>query len=101
LETYFSSLKNLLRVSETDPKTFLECIDTVSAGFDEIREGALDMPDSPVEPLLMYFEKNWMSDLNLWNVSMCESKINNFCEGETMLVSTTIEDVFLQDITTG
>ena len=61
-------------------------IDTVSAGFNEIRDEARDLPDSFMEPLMTYFEKQWMSDLDLWNVSTCDSKTNNFCEGEKVLL---------------
>ena len=61
-------------------------IDTVSAGFDEIHDEARDVPDSLMDPLMTYFEKQWMPDLDLWNVSTCDSKTNNFCEGEKVLL---------------
>jgi hypothetical protein len=57
-------------------------IGTVSTGFDEIRDDARELPNSSMEPLLAYFEKQWMSDPDLWNVSTCDSRTNNFCEGE-------------------
>ncbi|CAF2906358.1 unnamed protein product [Rotaria sp. Silwood2] len=39
-------------------------IDTVLVGYDEIRNDAQQLPGSPIEPLLNYFEKQWLSDIN-------------------------------------
>ena len=69
-------------------------VDTVAAGFNQICDDARALPDPSMEPLISYFEKQWMPDLDLWNVSTCDSRTNNFCEGEKVLVSIWIEDGF-------
>ena len=33
--------------------------------------------------MLSYFEKQWLVDINLWNVSTTESRTNNTCEGKS------------------
>jgi len=62
-------------------------IDTVLVVYNEIRNDAQQLPASPIEPLLNYFEKQWLSDINLWNVSTTNSRTNNVCEGKSKMES--------------
>ncbi|CAF1254519.1 unnamed protein product [Rotaria sordida] len=55
--------------------------DKIVYGFDEIREAADYLPGKPMIQLLQYFDNNWMSDINLWNVFGLDSRTNNVCEG--------------------
>ena len=55
--------------------------DKVVEGFAEIEQLAGFLPGHPMIRLLQYFETNWMSDINLWNVYGLDSKTNNVCEG--------------------
>ncbi|CAF5209686.1 unnamed protein product, partial [Rotaria magnacalcarata] len=48
--------------------------------FNEIQADADLLPDHPMEELLLYFEKNWLNIIDLWNVSACDSRTNNVCE---------------------
>ncbi|CAF3357487.1 unnamed protein product [Rotaria socialis] len=50
--------------------------------FNEIQADADLLPDHPMEELLLYFEKNWLNIIDLWNVSARDSRTNNVCEGE-------------------
>jgi hypothetical protein len=56
--------------------------DTVSISYDEIRSDAQHLPDLPMKELLNYFEEQWMSDIDIWNVSKIDTRINNTCEGK-------------------
>jgi len=56
--------------------------DTVLVGYDEIRTVAQQLAGSPMERLLIYFEKQWLVDTDLWNVSTTNSRTNNTCEGK-------------------
>ena len=62
-------------------------IDTVLLGYDEIRNEAQQLPGPPIEPLLNYFEKQWLSDIDLWNVSTTSSRNNNVREGKRKIES--------------
>ncbi|CAF4155088.1 unnamed protein product [Rotaria magnacalcarata] len=53
---------------------------TVLSAYDEINKDAQMLPDSPMKPLLNYFEKNWLSNVDMWNVYAAESRTNNICE---------------------
>ncbi|CAF4124927.1 unnamed protein product [Rotaria magnacalcarata] len=55
--------------------------DTVLAGYKEIRTNAESLQDAPMKQLLTYFENNWLSDIDMWNVSTTDSRTNNVCEG--------------------
>ncbi len=55
--------------------------DKVKSSFEEIQEDAIKLPDQPMDQLLEYFEDNWMSDVDLWNVSESDVRTNNNCEG--------------------
>ncbi|CAF3239279.1 unnamed protein product [Rotaria sp. Silwood2] len=56
-------------------------VDIVLRSYDEIRNDAQQLTGSPIEPLLNYFEKQWLPDINLWNVSTTNSRTNSVCEG--------------------
>ena len=56
-------------------------IDKVLGSFDDIRSAAHYLPGSPMIELLKYFEKNWLSNIDMWNVSGFDSRTNNTCEG--------------------
>ncbi|CAF4964430.1 unnamed protein product, partial [Rotaria magnacalcarata] len=56
--------------------------DTVLAGYKEIRTNAESLQDAPMKQLLTYFENNWLSDIDMWNVSTTDSRTNNVCEGD-------------------
>jgi hypothetical protein len=56
--------------------------DQVTNGFNEIRSAANQLAGGPMKDLLMYFEKNWLDDIDLSNVSKCDTRTNNVCEDE-------------------
>ncbi|CAF1113616.1 unnamed protein product [Rotaria sordida] len=56
--------------------------DQVVLGFEEVRAAAGQLDGGQMEILLTYFENNWLSNIDLWNVSRCETRTNNVCEGE-------------------
>ncbi|CAF3151523.1 unnamed protein product [Rotaria sp. Silwood2] len=56
--------------------------DHVILGFQEVRSAADQLNGGQMQPLLTYFENNWLSNINLWNVSRCDTRANNLCEGE-------------------
>ncbi|CAF4541994.1 unnamed protein product [Rotaria magnacalcarata] len=56
--------------------------DKILSGLDEIREAADLLPGLPMIRLLEYFDKNWMLDIDLWNVYGFDSRANNICEGD-------------------
>ncbi|CAF3612426.1 unnamed protein product [Rotaria sp. Silwood1] len=49
-------------------------------GFNEIQADADQLPDYPMEELLSYFQRNWLDNIDLWNVSTCNARTNNVCE---------------------
>ena len=49
--------------------------------FNSIRADADQLAGNPMAGLLSYFETHWMNDIDLWNVSTCDSRTNNVCEG--------------------
>jgi hypothetical protein len=51
-------------------------------GFKEIRAAADRLSTGPIQNLLVYFEKNWLDNIDLWNVSKCDTRTNNVCEGK-------------------
>ena len=57
--------------------------DKVLASYNEIRVDVELLQDAPLQPLLSYFEKQWLVDIDLWNVSTTESRTNNTCEGKS------------------
>ncbi|CAF4171245.1 unnamed protein product [Rotaria sordida] len=56
--------------------------DQVFIGFEEIRAAADRLDGSQMENLLTYFEDNWLCNIDLWNVSRCDTRTINVCEGE-------------------
>ncbi|CAF4006829.1 unnamed protein product [Rotaria sp. Silwood1] len=54
----------------------------VVSSFREIQADADRLPHGLMEDLLIYFETNWLDDIDLWNVSTSENRTNNVCEGE-------------------
>lgn len=54
----------------------------VSVGYNEIRNDVQNLSNSSMEKLLNYFEKQWLVDIDLWNVSNTDTRTNNTCEGE-------------------
>ncbi|CAM4834891.1 unnamed protein product [Rotaria magnacalcarata] len=50
-------------------------------GFNDIQLVADQLPDHPMKELLLYFQKNWLDNIDLWNVSTCDTRTNNVCEG--------------------
>lgn len=50
--------------------------------FEEIQTDAGQLPDSLMEELLQYFENNWLDKIELWNISACNNRTNNVCEGK-------------------
>jgi hypothetical protein len=57
--------------------------DTVTNSFNEIRDDAENLPGEPLEELLMYFERQWLVDIDIWNVSTTDTRTNNTCEGKS------------------
>ena len=57
-------------------------LDKVLTSFEEIQRDALTSYRGTIDRLLSYFEDNWMSEIDLWNVSGSDSRTNNTCEGE-------------------
>ncbi|CAF2396034.1 unnamed protein product [Rotaria sp. Silwood2] len=56
--------------------------DQVISDFNEIRDDAEQLPGRLMDELLIYFEKNRLVNIDLWNVSTCDTRTNNVCEGE-------------------
>jgi hypothetical protein len=52
-----------------------------------------------MEPLLNYFEKNWLSNIDIWNVYAAESRTNNICEGNIEKDFAPINIFFFKPIT--
>ncbi|CAF4050241.1 unnamed protein product [Rotaria sordida] len=53
----------------------------VLTGFQEIEAAAEELNDNQMDNLLAYFEHNWLSNIDLWNVFRCDTRTNNTCEG--------------------
>ncbi|CAF4963719.1 unnamed protein product, partial [Rotaria sp. Silwood1] len=49
----------------------------VVSSFREIQADADRLPHGLMEDLLIYFETNWLDDIDLWNVSTSENRTNN------------------------
>ncbi|CAF2827014.1 unnamed protein product, partial [Rotaria sp. Silwood2] len=43
--------------------------ETVSFGYDEIRNDIQQLSNPQMEQLLLYFDKQWLGDIDIWNVS--------------------------------
>jgi hypothetical protein len=56
-------------------------VDKVLSGFDDIKIDAQRVSGSSMVQLVKYFEKNWLSKIELWNVAGFDSRTNNTCEG--------------------
>ena len=56
--------------------------DKVLSSFHDIKIDAQCLPGSPLARLLYYFEVNWLSKIELWNVSRFDSRTSNTCEGK-------------------
>ncbi|CAF3821104.1 unnamed protein product, partial [Rotaria sp. Silwood1] len=56
--------------------------DQVIRGFNEIRDNAEQLPGRLMDELLIYFENNRLVDIDLWDVSTCDTRTNNVCEDE-------------------
>lgn len=50
--------------------------------FNEVRAAADQLSTGPIQELLNYFDRNWMNNIDLWNVSSCDTRTNNVCEGK-------------------
>ncbi|CAF5203036.1 unnamed protein product, partial [Rotaria magnacalcarata] len=56
-------------------------LDKVLNGLQGIKNSAQNLFNSEMSKLLEYFEKNWLSNIELWNLFGFDSRINNACEG--------------------
>ena len=56
--------------------------DQVLAGFQEIQAVAEQQYDDQMDELVSYFERNWLSNIDLWNMFRCDTRTNNICEGK-------------------
>jgi hypothetical protein len=56
-------------------------VDKVLSGFDDIKIDAQRVSGSSMVQLVKYFEKHWLSKIELWNVAGFDSRTNNTCEG--------------------
>jgi len=56
--------------------------DQVLTGFEEVQAAADQLDGNQMETLLTYFENNWLSNIDLWNVFRCDTRTNNVCEGK-------------------
>ncbi|CAF1502247.1 unnamed protein product, partial [Adineta steineri] len=54
--------------------------DTILDSYDEIRYHSRKLSGLPMEPLLNYFGKQWLSDIDIWNGSTISSRTTNCCE---------------------
>lgn len=59
--------------------------DKVRSSFDEIQREAFTSYGGSIKCLLSYFEHNWMTEINLWNLSGSDSRTNNTCKDERKL----------------
>ena len=57
-------------------------VDQVISGFNEIQSAAEQLVGNPMEDLLRYFERNWLNNIELWNVFKRDTRTNNVCEGK-------------------
>ncbi|CAF1524735.1 unnamed protein product, partial [Rotaria magnacalcarata] len=55
-------------------------LDQVIAGFEEIQAAADQLDGIQMGTLLTDFENNYLSNIDLWNVSRCDASTNNVCE---------------------
>ncbi|CAF0899864.1 unnamed protein product [Rotaria sp. Silwood1] len=56
-------------------------LDKVVSSFEDLRSAAQCLPQLEVIELLQYFENNWISNIELWNMFGLYSRTNNTCEG--------------------
>ena len=56
--------------------------DQVLTGFQETEAAAEQLYENQMDNLLAYFEHNWLSNIDLWNVYRCDTRTNNTCEGK-------------------
>lgn len=56
--------------------------DQVVFGFEEVRATAVRLGVNEMDSLLTYFQNNWLSNIDLWNVFKCDTRTNNTCEGK-------------------
>ena len=55
---------------------------TVFVDYNEIRNNVQQLRGSPIEPLLNFFEKQWLSDISLGNISTIYARTNNVYDGK-------------------
>ena len=56
-------------------------LDKVLSSFEDVKSSARSLFNSKTSELLQYFERTWLSDIELWNLYGFDSCTNNTCEG--------------------
>ena len=54
----------------------------VMNAYDEVRAATGQLDTDSIQKLLNYFDRTWMTNIDLWNVSLCDSRTINVCEGK-------------------
>ncbi|CAF4784019.1 unnamed protein product [Rotaria magnacalcarata] len=67
-------------------------LDQVIAGFEEIQAAADQLDGIQMGTLLTDFENNYLSNIDLWNVSRCDASTNNVCEGNDHVAESIFTD---------
>lgn len=59
----------------------LMVLDKVLSSFEDVKSSARSLFQSQMSDLLQYFERTWLSDIELWNLYGLDSRTYNTCEG--------------------
>lgn len=56
--------------------------ETVEVAYNQIKDDVANLSDPLMYQLMSYVERNWMVDIDMWNVSKLDNRTTNFCEGK-------------------
>ncbi|CAF2126758.1 unnamed protein product [Rotaria magnacalcarata] len=81
LQQYYGSDETFRLLCRKIMALALMPLDKVLNGLEGIKNSAQNLFNSEMSKLLEYFEKNWRSNIELWNLFGFDSRANNACEG--------------------
>ncbi|CAF3751388.1 unnamed protein product [Rotaria magnacalcarata] len=81
LQQYYGSDETFRLLCRKIMALALMPLDKVLNGLEGIKNSAQNLFNSEMSKLLEYFEKNWLSNIELWNLFGFDSRANNACEG--------------------
>ncbi|CAM4807381.1 unnamed protein product [Rotaria magnacalcarata] len=81
LQQYYGSDETFRLLCRKIMALALMPLDKVLNGLEGIKSSAQNLFNSEMSKLLEYFEKNWLSNIELWNLFGFDSRTNNACEG--------------------